>query len=199
VKGIESVIVTHDSDEATMFVPELVNDRPTAFEDEIQSLYGDSSAAIDMIRSQYPSSKYADTQAQLIDYMNPSYFICNVWNIAKAYQNKVWLGQYSRGTGKHGTDIRVIFFNATAGPPRDDPGLLQFAPMWQDYFLSHAMTGDVNTKRATSAPEWPRAIIGNTYRNVMNANITFQLIEDEELNSNICDFWLKVWKTAKAS
>jgi carboxylesterase type B len=195
VKDIESVIVTHNSDEASMFVPGLVRDRPDSFEKEIASLYGDSPAALTKIRKRYDISKYANNQEQITHYMDSSYFVCNVRNIAKAYAGKSWVGQYSRGTGKHGTDIRVLFFNATAGEPKDDPGLLQFAPKFQSYFLSHALTGDVNARRVEGTVEWPFADVGATYRNVVDANTTFSLIEDQQLDNEVCDFWLDVWRT----
>lgn len=197
-KDVESVIITHNSDEASMFVPELVVDRPSAFEDEIESLYGDSPEALAKIRARYDISKYANNREQLIDYMGSSYFLCNVRNIAKAYAGKAWLGQYSRGTGKHGTDIRVLFFNATDGAPKDDPGLLQFAPKFQSYFLSHAATGDVNTNRAEGTVKWPLAEIGSTFNGVMNANETFSLVQDDLLSNDVCDFWLDIWRTAKS-
>jgi carboxylesterase type B len=197
-REVESVIVTHNSDEASMFVPDIVLDRPSSLEDEITSLYSTSPAAITKIRERYHISKYANNKEQITDYMESSYFLCNVRNIAKAYAGKSSLGRYSRGTGKHGTDIRVLFFNATAGEPRDDPGLVEFAPKFQSYFLSHAVTGDVNARRAEGTVEWPIAEVGATYRNVMDANTMFSLIEDTSLSNEVCEFWLDVWRTAKA-
>ena len=197
-QDIESVIITHNSDEASMFVPSLVLDRPTSFEDEIKSLYSSSPSALKKIRERYPLSKYANNQAQIIDYMDSSYFLCNVRNIAQAYMGKAYLGQYSRGSGKHGTDIRVLFYDPEAGTPKDDPELVTIAPQFQSYFLSHAVTGDVNARRAEGTVEWPFAEIGETYGNVMDVNQTFSLIEDKLLNNDVCDFWLDVWRTAKA-
>ena len=181
-----------------MFVPDLVLDRPDSFENEITSLYSSSPAALTKIRERYHISKYANNQEQIIDYMDSSYFLCNARNVAKAFAGRSHLGQYSRGTGKHGTDFRVLFFDPAAGEPRDDPALLQFAPQYQSYFLSHAVAGDVNPRRAEGTIEWPVADIGEAYKNVMDFNMTFSVIEDTLLNNDVCDFWLDIWRTAKS-
>jgi len=55
-----------------------------------------------------PGSKYRDEKARMADSMGSGFFTCHVRTIANAFKDKAWVGQYSRGLGKHGVFNFVV-------------------------------------------------------------------------------------------
>ncbi|TID15951.1 Vacuolar protein sorting-associated protein 45 [Venturia nashicola] len=197
-KGIESIIVTHVSDEATAFVADNLKTNKTFFESSLVHSYGNNKI-IDAIVARYPApgpgAKYKDEKARMADSMATGFFTCHVRTIANAFKDKAWIGQYSRGLGKHGMDLQANFYNSSGTPPRDDPGFATFAPTFQNYLLSHARTGDPNSlQKSGGAIQWPKATFGPVFSNVLEAgNKGFGLIDDSQTTADTCDFWLDVW------
>jgi len=189
---VESILVTHCVDEASAFVPNYLEDNTTAFVAEVQSLYDKVSVQNEIVQFYPPPNssnpQYQTEQGRIQTYMMYSYFTCHVRIIAQAFQNSTWVGQWSRGTGKHGADIPAVFHNATS--PTD------FESGYQDYLISHAITGDPNTLRtANGTIEWPKPIIGNVIGNVLNIGDSgYSIFTDGELPANECDFWLQMWQ-----
>jgi hypothetical protein len=201
-KGIESIIVTHVSDEATAFVADNLRNNKTFFEASLVSSYGNNKIK-DAIMNKYPApgqanSKYKDEKARMADAMATGFFTCHVRTIANAFKDKVWIAQYSRGLGKHGMDLQANFYNASGTPPREDPGFSTFAPAYQNYMLSHARSGDPNKWQIASGTEkWPKATLGPVFGNVLEAgNKGYTLIKDDLTSAETCDFWLDVWAGA---
>ncbi|QDS70471.1 hypothetical protein FKW77_009992 [Venturia effusa] len=200
-KGIESIIVSHVSDEATAFVADSLKNNKTFFEASFVSSYGDNKIK-DAILARYPppgpGSKYKDEKDRMADSMGTGFFTCHVRTIANAFKDKAWIAQYSRGNGKHGMDLTANFYNSHGTPPKDDPGFATFATTFQNYLLSHARTGDPNTlQKGEGAIEWPKATFGPVFRHVLEAgNKGYALINDSQTTAETCDFWLDVWASA---
>ncbi|KAE9964974.1 hypothetical protein BLS_007936 [Venturia inaequalis] len=200
-KGIESIIVTHVADEATAFVADNLKNNKTFFEASLVYSYGDNKLK-DAVVARYPApgpgSKYKDEKARMADAMASGFFTCHVRTIANAFKDKAWIGQYSRGNGRHGTDLQANFYNSSGAPPRSDPGFATFAPTFQNYLLSHAMSGDPNSlQKGAGAIQWPKANFGPVFGNVLEAgNKGFALIDDNLTSADTCDFWLDVWASA---
>lgn len=130
--------------------------------------------------------------------MASGFFTCHVRTIANAFKDKAWVGEYSRGLGKHGMDLSADFYNASGRPPKDDPGFATFAPTFQNYLLSHARAGDPNSlQKGAGAITWPKASFGPVLGNVLEAgNNGFSLVNDNLTTAETCDFWLDVWASA---
>lgn len=165
------------------------------------SSYGDNKIK-EAIVARYPTpgpgSKYKDEKERMADSMATGFFTCHVRTIANAFKDKAWIAQYSRGAGKHGMDLQANFYNSSAPPPRDDPGFATFASTFQNYLLSHAMTGEPNSvQKGAGAIQWPKATFGPVFGNVLEAgNKGFALINDDLTSADTCDFWLDVWASA---
>lgn len=199
-KDIQSIIVTHVSDEASAFVANSLKNNKTFFEAQLLSTYGPNLKVKEAILKKYPTpgpeSKFADEKARFTQYMQHQFFTCHVRTITNAYASNSWVGMYSRGTGKHGMDMKADFYNSDNAPPKDDPGFAQFAPAYQNYLLSHARTGDPNTLQqanGTGAVVWPKVKVGATYGNVLEAGKAgFTIIDDKQTSAEECDIWTDV-------
>lgn len=209
-KNIESVIVSHVSDEARMFVQDgIYNDAD--FYNLTSYDFGNTSsvtAVKDAISKQLMSpnvtgSPYKTQKERTIGYTQFSTFTCNTRFITEAFKNASYNLQYSRGTGLHGTDIGTAFFNAhpatgLAGLFSGGLGMLSggdrtlstFAPLYQNYLTSFSRTGDPNTFKGKDIITWPKAQYGPEIKDVMNAGDDgFKLITDKENQAKDCDFW----------
>jgi hypothetical protein len=91
-------------------------------------------------------------------------------------------------------DMQADFYNSSGAPPKGDPGFAQFAPVYQDYLLSHARTGDPNTLRSKGAAvQWPKVKVGDTFGNVLDAGKSgFSIIEDPLTKAEDCDIWTDI-------
>jgi carboxylesterase type B len=200
-KGIESLIVSHVSDETGLFVHgQLKND--TAFKGFADWNYANNAAVTAAILKQFPSpepgSKYKNQNSRLSDYIQYSTFTCNTRWLSEAYKGKTWNVQYSFGGGSHGTDIMADFYDRKTGIGAAvqnlvSPGIAVVMTIYQAYLLSHARTGDPNKLKIRSAPEWPKVTLGPQFENVLDVNRQFKLIKDEKNKGPDCDFWINTF------
>jgi carboxylesterase type B len=201
-KGVESLIITHVSDEATMFVMGKHNE--TTFNQFVDRTFGKKPWLLDAINKKYPfptnGSKYATHRSRLEAVVQFSTFTCNARFLAQAYNDKAYSAQYSAGRGTHGSDIAANFYgssNLAQLLPQwlmsGGADLRTIAPKYQSYLISHARTGNPNTLKAKDAIEWPMVRVGSVLSNVLNVNSPFTLVADMMNQGEDCDFWLDLF------
>jgi carboxylesterase type B len=191
--GIESIINSHVADEAQMFVPAQVDD--STVRAVVKHYFGTHPKTEQAILAKFPSSKYADQKARIKALYEYSTFTCHNRFITQGFPGKTWNLQYSYTPGIHGGDVAANFYKPAA---TDSPQWKAFAPVFQSYLLSHAMTGDPNKlRKPNNTIEWPKVHIEPILNPVLNVfggsywnpNPTFELIGDTHTRAQDCDFW----------
>ena len=213
-KGISSLILSHVSDEADLFVPPSVQTDQmfTALVNFQWPLYAQRGGVTAAIEARYPpvmspNTNYTTEHARLKDYIGESSFQCNVRHLTDAYQGKTYNLQYSVTPGLHATDLLPTFYNlnldlnvfGTDVPVPLVPGFGGLASAYQSYLVSHARTGNPNTYKKTlnipSAITWPEpsGVDEDALSGVLDVNdLGFQLVQDEETREGRCVFWKDV-------
>ena len=210
-KGIESLILSHVSDEAFIFTPLGVTTDAQFSEyiSEVYPPYAQSAGVNAAIEARYPpvmsagsnyTTEFDRTKAALGD----SEFYCNVRYLSDAYDGINYNLQYSVTPGFHATDLLPTFYDlnvdlTTLGidaPYPLIPGFGSFAQAYQSYLVSHARNGDpnINAKVPNVPPtiNWPKAgsVGANEITNVLNAgDLGFNLFTDNKTTEGVCGFW----------
>ena len=177
------------------------------------------------ISNQYPSNKYEDPQcpegnqmARVSDVIRDAVFTCNTRLLYDAYQVKsgvpTYMMQYSLfhvyNLAVHASDLLPTFWNSYVDYAKSLPACFNvngvianimanvfksFAPPYQSYFASHAVTGDPNEKAIgkAKAHNWQVASVsGGSLTKVVEATglgSLFNDILDETNSAASCDFW----------
>lgn len=210
-KGIESLILSHVSDEAFTFTPlDVTTDAQfSVFISELFPPYAQSAGVNAAIEARYPpvmsagsnyTTEFNRTKAALGD----SSFHCNVRYLSDAYNGINYNLQYSVTPGFHATDLLPTFYDLNinltllgidASYPLI-PGFGSFAQAYQSYLVSHARSGDPNTYAklldVPPAINWPKAgsTSANELTDVLNAgDLGFSLVTDTETTEVACGFW----------
>ena len=213
-KNLDSLILSHVSDEAFIFVPTNVqtdNDFNTFIQEEFPA-YSQSSGVNAAIEARYPpvmsgsTHNYTTEFDRVKAFLAESSFVCNVRYLTDAYNGKNYNLQYSVTPGFHATDLLPTFYNlnldlvalaANLSIPLV-PGFGAFAQAYQSYLVSHARSGDPNTyKKTVNAPPaitWPKPVSsGDEITGVLNAgDLGFSVISDAETKESACTFWREV-------
>ena len=213
-KGIDSVILSHVSDEAFIFVPlDVTTDAQfSAYVSEVFPPYAQSAGVNAAIEARYPpvmrgSSNYTTEFDRVKALLADSSFQCNVRYLSDAYDGINYNLQYSVTPGFHATDLLPTFYNLNVdlaalgknAPFPIIPGFGPFAQAYQSYLVSHARSGDPNKYakllNVPPAIHWPKA--GNSsadvLTNVLNAgNLGFSVASDKETTESVCGFWREV-------
>jgi carboxylesterase type B len=211
---LESIIITHATDEAGALIPPRVNS--TTLEILLSNIIP-LRELTKPILERYPptnlktsaqtSTKFESERERFRVFAATHAFNCHVREIAIAYQHtaKVYLGRYSRGPGRHGDDLLPTFFDLDSSSyplvsfltELIDPGFSGFARTLQDYFLSLVRTGDPNKLKAQNAINWPTFTRGPIFQNVLDAGGKgFDLIKDNATTAESCDIFFKAWAEA---
>ena len=213
-KGINSLILSHVSDEAFIFVPlQVTTDAQfSTYVSEVFPPYAQSAGVNAAIEARYPpvmsgksnySTEFDRTKALLAE----SSFQCNVRYLSNAYDGKNYNLQYSVTPGFHATDLLPTFYDLNVDltalgdnvPFPLVPGFGSFAQAYQSYLVSHARSGDPNRYakllNAPPAIHWPKvgSSSDNALTNVLNAgDVGFSVISDQETTQSVCGFWIEV-------
>ena len=150
------------------------------------------------------------------DVIRDAMFTCNTRLLYDAYQVEsdvsTYMMQYSLGNlvepPKHGMDLLPTFWNTHVNFTDSlhacmgiDSGTAEaiamlvgfFAPAYQSYLASHAVTGDPNTNRIDLAKyhKWQKASVDDDGQltGVLNADIVFTDTKDTTNTAARCDFW----------
>lgn len=176
------------------------------------------------VLEQYPADVYlywGNARNRTAAIINDMSFTCNTRLLYDAYHNEAptYMMEYDvlsiYGLALHGLDLLFLFFN----PEFDMESFLEIVlpeglkwaaeqlakiwitigPLYQPYFTSHAIYGDPNTGKNSTAPEWKRAINdSNNVKQVMEvtegtegtAPYFFNPDFTDIMNTNeVCDFW----------
>lgn len=201
VSGIDSLMLTHTEDEATLFNRENIN-TASDWEKLVSDSYGKSAPIHDAMREQYPAPDVADKfpnyKERVTAWIQDSCFVCNTRWIADAFPNRTWNAAYNRWPGYHGSDVVSTNFGSD-GMFKTVFGLISpayrdFAGELQSYFLSYVLKGDPNVLRAPRTVEWKKATVGErALENVLDAGDSWRLIEDLETSEEDCGFWVDVF------
>ncbi|OJJ42979.1 hypothetical protein ASPZODRAFT_19957 [Penicilliopsis zonata CBS 506.65] len=197
-KQLESLVVTHTSDEAILFTPLRVS-TDAQLESLVESIipaYAKPSVAQSIL------DKYGGTAAsprsRYKAFVRDATFTCNVRTLLQAYEQRVWSMQYSASQGFHSCYLWALFFDPSASFNLFGlhiklnllPLLGNVAERLQGYLTSHAIHGDPNIRSrsaaAGSSPRWPPARPTNdTYQDVLDVgNLGFRLITNSQISDD---------------
>ena len=216
-KGVDSLILSHVSDEAFYFVPTDVKTDAqfSAFVSEFFPTYAQDTGVNAIIEARYPpvmsgksnySTEFDRTKALLAE----SSFQCNIRYLTDAYDGKNYNIRYSVTPGFHGTDLLPTFYDLNldltalgqVAPLALIPGFGSFAQAYQSYLVSHARSGDPNkyAKKLNIPPaiHWPKP--GNSSADVITdvlnvGDLGFSVVSDGQTKESVCGFWREVAAT----
>lgn len=210
-KNVDALLLSHTSDEATLFVDGHVatDAQFTAFLGSIFPGYVKANGIITAIEAFYPPvgngfGTYQSEAARLRDFVRDSSVTCNARWLASAFSGKTYNMQYSTIPGWHATDLLPTFWNTDLENNALGlllaialPGFTRFAEGYESYLTSFIRTGNPNTYRKASASpatiNWPTANVGTgeMIGNVLDARIRgFTLVNDDQNLKTNCNFWL---------
>ena len=212
-KGVDSLILSHVSDEAFIFTPTNIQ-TDADFNAFLQSAfpnYAQKSGVNAAIEARYPpvtggSSNYSTEFDRTKAFGGDSSFYCNVRYLTDAYDGKNYNLRYGVTPGFHATDLLPTFYdlNLDLSAFGNDvsypliPGFGAFAQAYQSYLVSHARTGDPNVYKKTlnvpSAITWPKPSSGgDQISGVLNAgDLGFSVVADSQTEESVCGFWREV-------
>ncbi|KAK4190954.1 putative esterase and lipase [Podospora australis] len=214
--GIDSMILSHVADEASLFVSGAVQ-TDAQFSGLLTSVFPDYTLASGInakVEEAYPplnginKSRYATQTSRVTDFLRDSCFTCHVRHLTEAYgDNKVWTLQYSVFPAQHATDLIPTFFSTafTSGSFLDDLAMF-FVPVlgvmvagistvMQSYFASYITTGDPNTNRKLlNIPptiRWDHPVSkGEQMKAVLDiGSWGLKTVSDDKNEKTPCDFW----------
>ena len=216
-KGVDSLILSHVSDEAFYFVPtDVTTDAHfSAFVSEFFPAYAKSAGVNAVIEARYPpvtngksnhSTEFDRTKALLAE----SSFQCNIRYLTDAYDGKNYNIRYAVTPGFHAADLLPTFYDLNVdltalgqtSPFALIPGFGSFAQAYQSYLVSHARSGDPNkyAKKLNVPPaiHWPKP--GNSSADVITdvlnvGDLGFSVVSDGQTKESVCGFWREVAAT----
>jgi carboxylesterase type B len=191
-KSVESIVLSHVSDEAGMFVRDPGNNE-TAFQGLLEFNFGKNTLVNEALTKHFPptSKKWSTPKQRFHEFVQTTVFTCNVRYMTQAYKGKTYNVQYARGAGTHGSDITSTFF--TSGGYFGGSTTAKLNAQYQSYLISHARSGDPNKFRMNGTIEWPKVEWGPELKQVLNATDKgFELISDDKTTAEDCDLWKDV-------
>ncbi|KAI9742049.1 MAG: hypothetical protein M1834_000439 [Cirrosporium novae-zelandiae] len=210
-QGLESIILSHTSNEPNLFVDGHVQTDAefTEFLDTVFPKYTRDAGVVSVVEEQYPSSSYDTVTDRVLDFLGDSCFHCNTrWMTdALASVSDVYNLLYAVTPGYHATDILPTFYNLNldidtfAGEVAFAllPLFGTYAQGYQSYLTSHARTGNPNTYRKIlnipTAIKWPTVgnVNGEKLTGVLKAgNLGFSTTSDSETTESACGFWREI-------
>lgn len=216
-KGVDSLILSHVSDEAFYFVPtDVTTDAQfSAYVSEFFPIYAQSAGVNAVIEARYPpvtsgQSNYSTEFDRLKALLAESSFQCNIRYLTDAYDGKNYNIRYAVTPGLHAVDLLPTFYDLNIDltalgqvtPFALIPGFGSFAQAYQSYLVSHARSGDPNqyakVLNVPPAIHWPRP--GNSgadvITDVLNAgDLGFSVVSDQQTKESVCGFWREVAAT----
>ena len=219
--------MSHVANESGTFVPDFIRTKAdfTAFVDDFlpELPLAPVRAAIE---TQYPAQGppyNGDQRARAGAVIRDSVFTCNTRQIYEAYKNRsigLYMLQYdflsSLNAALHASDLLPTFWNREMDTAKTLEKLLQlpaflanffaslfdisgYAPGYQSYFASHAVSGNPNSARRWNTVTWNNATDnGKEVTNVMETQFSaifsfFDGTTVDHINTRAaCDFWTNV-------
>lgn len=216
-KNLQSIMVTHTSDESTIFVDGSIktDDQATKYIKALFPKYAVDVGLDKILIDKYPgvdtqNSPYKNENQRINALTRDSAFTCNVRFLAQAYQGKAYLGRYSITPGWHATDLIPLFWtNGFQNSPLGNalaiafPLITSFSEAFKSYYTSFVRTGNPNTYRKIlsfpSTIDWPLASGATTSQNMKNVvditDLGFWTTDDDQIQLDTCRFWQQ-WESA---
>lgn len=216
-KNLQSIMVTHTSDEATIFVDGSVktDSQATSYLAALFPQYAVKAGLSQILANRYPgidtpNSPFSTENQRINAITRDSSFTCNVRFLAQAYPGKAYLGRYSITPGWHATDLIPLFWTNNfqdsplgAALALAFPLITTFSEAFQSYFTSFVRSGNPNTYRKIwSLPltiNWPLAAGASSAQNMQNVvditDLGFWNTEDDQIQLDTCRFWQQ-WESA---
>lgn len=230
---MDSLIVSHVANESGNFIPKFIHTEAdfTTFVNDFlpeHSLFPVRTA----VETKYPAQGppyNGDPRARVAALIRDASFTCNTRLLYEAYKNRsigLYMMQYdfleTENLALHSYDLLPTFWNGEMDTaalfekfiPHISPVLAKFiafifnksgyAPSYQSYFASHALSGNPNTARSGRTVPWPNATDnGDKITNVMETGYSFPFdffsgkTTDRVNTGESCNFWtnLAFWIT----
>jgi carboxylesterase type B len=198
VKGIESIIVTHVSDEAQIFTRKDVTYTDANFKEFLDWEYGNNSAITNGLAAYYKKEQYQDLRSRLMDYTMHSSFTCTTRYVADAFADITRMAVFE---GNHGSDIMADFYDPSTTIAKLASIFTgsNINEQYQKYLVSFAQTGSPNTQKSPQAPEWKFIKNGQAIGEVLEVTKRFRAINDLQSTKKDCDILKDVFAAAAAS
>jgi carboxylesterase type B len=197
VKTLDSLIVTHVTDESNIFTrrDRVYND--AKFKKMLDWHYGNNSAATNALLKHFPLDKYQDGRSRHMDYQMHVTFSCTTRLIAQAYPNSTYMAQYE---GNHGMDLTANFYDPSSTSAKVSSFLSgsNSNEKYQLYLASYAQSGSPNKFKAPDTPDWDKIIFGDVIGNVLEVTTRFKLIKDFQTSASDCDIITNAMSAATA-
>ncbi|MCJ1446167.1 MAG: hypothetical protein MMC23_006672 [Stictis urceolatum] len=220
-KDVESLIISHVTDEASNFVPKYID-----HEGDLEHWLHDflprdsATAAREEIANRYDAGTYGDERNRATAILRDAFFTCNTRHLYNAYNKKTprYVMQYNflqrYGVAIHGSDLLPLFWNRQLDIRKfidkqlsSLPGFVanwlaqyfdKFAQRYQRYMISHALYGNPNAGRDEGTPEWKVPNDQDALENVMETSFSFfghyfNAQSVDKINAaSVCDFWTDI-------
>jgi carboxylesterase type B len=144
-KGLDSLIVSHTSNESYMFADPAIKTQQDLDVWQKKLLPTDPRVQ-SLVEARF--AKFPYVQKKLSDLIQGLAFTCNVRYFTQSFPGKTYNMQYSKGKGTHGSDILSTFYSKQS-PLTDLVGVINsdippIGRKLQAYFASYVITGDPN-------------------------------------------------------
>ncbi|KAL9619367.1 MAG: hypothetical protein Q9160_006047 [Pyrenula sp. 1 TL-2023] len=220
-KSLNSLIVSHVADESLSFVPKFIKSAADFTKFVERFMPEDKLAPVrEIIELKYPSSFWRDHKSRLGDVIRDALFTCTTRQLYDTYKNSTstYMMQYNVfqtfGAAVHASDLIPTFYSPYMDHDYFFSEFLKIgwikrvlvkkvfkdlSPLFQAYFVSHAITGNPNSYSLESNPvKWRNASDnGNKITNVMKVQAGarplwhhFKGNSVDKINTNAaCGFW----------
>jgi hypothetical protein len=209
-QGLESLVVTHTSNESSMFADSFI--KTTEDLDKWQKRLLPSDPRIqDLVHRHFDT--FRTVPDMLADLIQGAAFTCNVRTFTQNFPGRTYNMQYSQGKGTHGADILTTFYskqnpitNLVAAINSDVPTV---GRKLQAYLTSYVLTGNPNTLAPSLAGTAPPSLLSslNPFRSpgllamtkpanhqapmftVLDLSTKEKYVNDYATSAEQCDFW----------
>ncbi|TID25648.1 putative lipase [Venturia nashicola] len=196
-KGLESVMLSHTSDEVTMFASSKITTQ-RSLDDFQRKLLPTAPALQNAVEKHF--NKLSTVKQRLFDFMQGTIFACNIRFLSQAYADRNFVYQYAKGRGSHGSDILPMFYSrhspltALAGTINSD--VIKMAEKLQPYLAAYIVTGDPNTREHGGKPPFLIEKIKDSSLEYLAPVLSFddvnEVILDPHARLGACEFWRDV-------
>lgn len=217
VKNISSVLLSHDFDEASIFLAKWVDSKEKFTQFLDLAFPGDHLKSVrQRIEEKYPPKIFDNDQKQRMrQVLRDSTFVCNKYQLYKAYKKEsdVYAIRYEMPPATHGSDLLAIIYNSSFDLSavlksffKNAPDFLfefleaVFNPMaiqYQRYLAGFGISGDPNYFTTARMPQWAKAHddgdeITNSLKIGIYINNLFSTGVDKQTSASACDFWNEI-------
>ncbi|QDS73147.1 hypothetical protein FKW77_001884 [Venturia effusa] len=192
-KDLDSIMISHTSDEPYMFASSKINTQKAL--DEFQrKLLPTAEELQNALQKHF--TQFRTVKDRLLDIIQGTSFSCNIRWLTQAYPHKNWVYQYSKGRGTHGSDILPMFYSRNS-PLTALVGILnsdvkKMAEKLQPYLASYITTGDPNAaKRGLALLRMDKIVDSNAeyLEPLINFDDVNTIVKDRASKLSACQFW----------